>query len=377
MLICLDAGHCLSTPGKRCLKEIDPNETREWTLNGRVADKVQQLLACFDCETMRVDDVTGREEITLYERVTAANRAGADLYLSIHHNAGINGGSGGGIVVYVCPGADGQSRRVQKAVYSHTVTRTGLWGNRANPTPEGELYVLNATSMPAVLGEFGFMDSTVDTPIILTETYADRLAAGIVEALAEVYGLKKVEVVTYEQWREFMRQYEAEQAQLSPSDWAEEGLAQAVKAARETRVPVVVAGLPAPWESEGFDREGLALPEGHDRMIRAVAAANPRTVVVLLGGGAMELPWRDCVAAILYMGLPGQAGGEAAARLLTGVVVPSGKLAETWPRSLADVVSRDTFGRKAVEYREGLYVGYRYYESAGIPAAFPFGHGLS
>ena len=157
----------------------------------------------------------------------------------------------------------------------------------------------------------------------------------------------------------------------------EEGLAQAVKAARETRVPVVVAGLPAPWESEGFDREDLALPEGHDRMIRAVAAANPRTVVVLLGGGAMELPWRDCVAAILYMGLPGQAGGEAAARLLTGAAVPSGKLAETWPRSLADVVSRDTFGRKAVEYREGLYVGYRYYESAGIPAAFPFGHGLS
>lgn len=227
MLICIDAGHYLGTPGKRCLKSLDPRETREWQLNGRAADKVQALLKEYDCRTMRVDDVTGEREVTLYQRVSAANRAGADLYLSIHHNAGINGGTGGGIVVYVCPGADGQSRRVQQAVYSHTVARTGLWGNRANPTPEGELYVLNATSMPAVLGEFGFMDSAVDTPIILTETYADRLAAGIVEALAEVYGLKKVEVVTYEQWREFMQRYETERAQLSPSDWAEEGLAQA------------------------------------------------------------------------------------------------------------------------------------------------------
>ena len=112
-------------------------------------------------------------------------------------------------------------------------------------------------------------------------------------------------------------------------------------------------------------------------MIRAVAEVNPRTVVVLLGGGVMELPWQDQVAAILYMGLPGQAGGEAAARLLTGKAIPSGKLAETWPLSLSDVICRDTFGKKVVEYREGLYVGYRYYESAGVPVRFPFGHGLS
>lgn len=127
---------------------------------------------------------------------------------------------------------------------------------------------------------------------------------------------------------------------------------------------MVVAGLPASWESEGFDRENLTLPEGHNQMIRAVAEVNPRTVVVLLGGGVMELPWQDQVAAMLYMGLPGQAGGEAAARLLTGKAIPSGKLAETWPLSLSDVICRDTFGKKVVEYREGLYVGYRYYESA-------------
>ena len=157
----------------------------------------------------------------------------------------------------------------------------------------------------------------------------------------------------------------------------EEGLAQAVKAAQKAWVPVVVAGLPGPWESEGYDRKNLALPKGHNRMIEAIAEVNPRTVVVLLGGGVMELPWQDQVAAILYMGLPGQAGGEAVARLLIGGAVPSGKLAETWPFALNDVICRDTFGLKAAEYREGLYVGYRYYESAGVPVRFPFGHGLS
>lgn len=227
MLICLDAGHYLRTPGKRCLKSIDPQETREWELNARVADEVQEILARYDCETMRVDDVTGQEEVTLYERVQAANRAGADLYLSIHHNAGINGGSGGGIVVYVCPGADLQSKKVQQAIYRHTVAQTGLKGNRANPMPEGNLYVLNASAMPAVLGEFGFMDSTTDTPIILTQAYAQQVALGIAEALVEVYGLKEVETMTYEQWKEFMGRYQQEQGQLPPSHWAQEGLAQA------------------------------------------------------------------------------------------------------------------------------------------------------
>lgn len=88
MLICIDAGHCLSTPGKRCLKSIDPGETREWTLNSRVADKLEAILAGYDCRTMRVDDVTGQRDVTLSQRVAAANRAKADVYLSIHHNAG-------------------------------------------------------------------------------------------------------------------------------------------------------------------------------------------------------------------------------------------------------------------------------------------------
>ena len=190
MLICIDAGHCLSTPGKRCLKSIDPGETREWGLNSRVADKLEAILAGYDCRTMRVDDVTGRRDVTLSQRVAAANRAKADVYLSIHHNAGINGGSGGGIVAYVAPSHQKQSEVVRDAVYRYTVAATGLRGNRAQPLAEQSLYVLNYTTMPATLIELGFMDSTTDTPIILTEQFADQAAAGLAAALVEVYDLQ-------------------------------------------------------------------------------------------------------------------------------------------------------------------------------------------
>lgn len=191
MLICIDAGHGLHTPGKRCLKSLDPRETREWTLNARVADKLQGLLSAYDCATMRVDDVTGEKDVALGDRVLAANRARADLYLSIHHNAGIKGGSGGGIVAFVAPGCQEMSRTVQRAMYTRTVAATGLRGNRAEPMAEKSLYVLRYTAMPAVLIECGFMDSTVDTPVILTEAHADKVAQGLCEALAEVYGLAK------------------------------------------------------------------------------------------------------------------------------------------------------------------------------------------
>lgn len=190
MLICIDAGHCLSTPGKRCLESIDPNETREWVLNSRVANKLEAILAGYDCQTMRVDDVTGKRDVTLSQRVAAANRAKADVYLSIHHNAGINGGSGGGIVAFVAPKHQQQSEVVRDAVYRYTVAATGLRGNRAQPLAEQSLYVLNYTTMPATLIELGFMDSTTDTPIILTEKFADEAAAGLAAALVEVYNLQ-------------------------------------------------------------------------------------------------------------------------------------------------------------------------------------------
>lgn len=157
----------------------------------------------------------------------------------------------------------------------------------------------------------------------------------------------------------------------------EESLARAAELAARKKVAVVVAGLPDIYESEAFDRDNMRLPEGHDRMIEAVAKANPNTVVVLLGGSAMELPWADKVKAILYMGLPGQAGGQAMADLLTGKANPCGKLSESWPMTYEDVISKDTFGKKNTEYREGIYVGYRYYDRAEKAVGYSFGHGLS
>lgn len=155
-------------------------------------------------------------------------------------------------------------------------------------------------------------------------------------------------------------------------------LAEAQAAARQAEAAVVFAGLPGRYESEGFDRDDMKLPAGHLRMIEAVAAANPNTVVVLLCGSTVECPWADSVKAVLYMGLPGQAGGEAAAELLYGRANPGGRLAESWPYTYEDVPSSEIYG-KTVDalYQEGIYVGYRYYDKARVPVRWPFGHGLS
>ena len=161
-------------------------------------------------------------------------------------------------------------------------------------------------------------------------------------------------------------------------DTTEDLLSQAAKTAQEAEIAVISAGLPDRYESEGFDRADMKMPEGQLRMIDAVAAANPNTVVVLLCGSAVECPWADRVKGILYMGLPGQAGGEAVADLLCGRANPSGKLAESWPLSYADVPSSEIYGKTDdALYQEGVYVGYRYYDKAGVPVRWPFGYGLS
>ena len=155
-------------------------------------------------------------------------------------------------------------------------------------------------------------------------------------------------------------------------------LEEAAAAAGKAEISIVFAGLPDRCESEGFDRSDMKMPAGHLRMIEAVVSANPNTVVVLLCGSAVECPWADEVKAVLYMGLPGQAGGEAIADLLYGRVNPSGKLAESWPYTYEDVPSSEIYGKTAdALYQEGVYVGYRYYDKAGVPVRWPFGYGLS
>ena len=155
-------------------------------------------------------------------------------------------------------------------------------------------------------------------------------------------------------------------------------IAAAVDVARDADVAVVMVGLPGIAESEGFDRETLALPAQHDALVAAVAAANPRTVVALSVGAPVLLPWRDDVAAILLSYLGGQASGGALADALLGVVEPAGRLAETWPAAQDDVAADPYFpGDLAqVHYREGLFVGYRHATTAGVAPAFAFGHGL-
>lgn len=160
---------------------------------------------------------------------------------------------------------------------------------------------------------------------------------------------------------------------------SEELLSHAEHTARACDVAVVVAGLPERYESEGFDRKLMVMPTGHVRLIERVCAANPSTVVVLQGGAPMEMPWRALPAGILLMYLSGCKGGSAAADLLTGAVNPGGKLAETWPVDLAQTALGDSYPDmdREVQYRESVFVGYKYYDSAGIEPAYPFGFGLS
>jgi N-acetylmuramoyl-L-alanine amidase len=184
--IALTAGHYSGTPGKRCMKKLDPKETREWTLNDRIADKVEKLLTNYTgYELIRTDDTTGKKDIGLTARTNAANNFKADFYLSIHHNAGINGGAGGGIVAYIYTKASAASGEWQKELYNALIAKTGLKGNRSNPTPKANLHEVRETKMPAVLLELGFMDSKTDVPVILTEDYANKCAEAIVEVLVK------------------------------------------------------------------------------------------------------------------------------------------------------------------------------------------------
>ncbi len=154
---------------------------------------------------------------------------------------------------------------------------------------------------------------------------------------------------------------------------------EAVACAREADTVVLFAGLPTIFESEGFDRSHMDLPGQHNKLISAVCAANPNTVVVLSNGSPVRIPWIREPKAILEAYLSGQAGGGAVANLLFGIANPSGKLAETFALAQTDLPADKNFPGKnrQVQYREGPYIGYRYFDSADKPVLFPFGHGLS
>jgi beta-glucosidase len=165
---------------------------------------------------------------------------------------------------------------------------------------------------------------------------------------------------------------------LAPPD-RDEDLETAVQLAGDSDVAIVCVGLNGEWDTEGMDRPNMDLPGRQDELVGRVAAANPKTVVVLQAGGALTMPWRDEVAAIMQAWYPGQECGNAIADLLFGDVNPSGKLPQTFPRSLANnpTVLSYPGERGVARYEEGIYAGYRWYEKAEIDPLFPFGHGLS
>ncbi|WP_202922256.1 glycoside hydrolase family 3 C-terminal domain-containing protein [Streptococcus sp. S784/96/1] len=154
---------------------------------------------------------------------------------------------------------------------------------------------------------------------------------------------------------------------------------EAVEVAQNVDVAVLFIGLPDSYESEGYDRTHMSLPQNQTDLVEAVTAVQPHTIVVLYNGSVVELPWADKVAAILEMYLAGQAVGEATVNLLFGHVNPSGRLAETFPLKLEHNPSYLNFpgNGRDVDYQEGIFVGYRYYDTKNLPVAYPFGHGLS
>ncbi|MDZ7857954.1 glycoside hydrolase family 3 C-terminal domain-containing protein [Sphaerotilus sp.] len=162
----------------------------------------------------------------------------------------------------------------------------------------------------------------------------------------------------------------------------ESDLAAAEAAARQADVALVFIGLNDEWDCEGLDRPDMQLPHGQNALVERVVAANPNTVVVLQTGAPVELPWLDKVPAVLQAWYPGQECGHAIADVLTGAAEPGGRLPQTWPKRLADVVTSNgdplrypgVGGR--VVYDEGVFIGYRHHDSHGVEPMFPFGHGL-
>ena len=189
-------------------------------------------------------------------------------------------------------------------------------------------------------------------PTRITSAEEAFLAAGVAVRYAEGYG----------------------EAEIQPDPCR---LREAAEAARDADAAVVFVGLPELAEGEGWDRENMDLPPSHVALVETVAATGTPTAVVLCCGGPVAVPFAERVGAILIQYLAGQNGGSAAFDLLYGRVNPSGKLAESWPKSLDQCAATPWFGKRDPEYRESVYVGYRWYETAGVDVRWPFGHGLS
>lgn len=185
------AGHHLGNP-KGVNKNMGFGSIREWTLNDRVADHFAEAAKQYEgVELLRTDDPTGETLIDIPQRCAAANAWGADLYIDMHHNGGADGTSAGGVVAFSRP-KDAKSEEYAEEIYNAVISAGGLRGNRATPLQtERNFDTFRYSQMPAVLMEYGFMDSTADTPVIVTEAYSLLVAYATMEGIAKAAGLKK------------------------------------------------------------------------------------------------------------------------------------------------------------------------------------------
>lgn len=160
---------------------------------------------------------------------------------------------------------------------------------------------------------------------------------------------------------------------------ADQAITEAVDLAKSSDTALVIAGLNADWESEGFDRPDLSLPLRTNDLITQVAEANPNTVVILQAGSAVSMPWLDRVSGVIYAWYGGNESGNAIADIVYGSVNPSGRLSVSLPKRETDIAANLNYksARTKIYYEEGIYVGYKHHNARGIEPLFPFGHGLS
>ena len=185
------AGHHLGNP-KGVPGYMGLGDIREWSLNNQVANHFAKAALEYEgVSILRTDDSTGETLIDIPERCRDANEWGADLYLDFHHNGGINGGNGGGVCAFSQPGEE-KGKVYRDAIYAAVIAAGGLKGNRASPLIERNFDTMKYTNMPAVLMEYGFMDSKVDAPIIITDEYSKLVAYATMEGIAKVEGLKRI-----------------------------------------------------------------------------------------------------------------------------------------------------------------------------------------
>lgn len=189
----IDAGHGLKTPGKEVPSYMHVLAgTREWKLNNDVATMIETLLLKYEnVKVIRLDDATGKVDVPLSERVSKANKNNVDITISCHHNAGIKGGTGGGLEIYRYTNSQKFTKQMQKELYDSIVKETGNRGNRYTPLKEADFYILKYTASPAVLIEFGFMDSMSDIYKIAQNDWAEKCARGVVNWLIKHFNLKK------------------------------------------------------------------------------------------------------------------------------------------------------------------------------------------